>query len=393
MTTSRADLLAGAGMTGGEGFCDSIYNVLKNHFYGAAAPASPENGTMYLADDGFTYIYFDTVWYKLVGATGAAWTKTIGATGDYATWAAMIAEMPDTIAHVVTATIQKGTTLTELCDIKNKHAILSAGTIIIRSDKFLPDPAGGAISTADSATATTLRDVSVFDTNDEYNDCWVLIVDGTGTDNGFIQITDTLAASGDIVVAGWPGVQPDGTSKYIIVGALIDGGGAREAGMEIYNNTCNVRVDGVGIINTTENGLRCSYNNNHFLFRSGGFYDIPFSGLTAAASVRVDVHGCGIVKCNTNNHAAHAGMKIGSCKIAEVSNCGISDNLQRGIYGTEGSFVLVTGNSGDLNGAWGSYAVDAAQMKFAGAECSGGGGNHSDPGTAGAAASDQASGY
>ena len=30
MTTSRADLLAGVDMEGGEGFCDSIYNFLKN---------------------------------------------------------------------------------------------------------------------------------------------------------------------------------------------------------------------------------------------------------------------------------------------------------------------------------------------------------------------------
>lgn len=73
---------------------------------------------------------------------------------------------------------------------------------------------------ADSATATTLRDVSVFDADDEFNDCWVLILSGTGTDNGFVQITGTIAATGDIVVAAWPGTQPDNTSRYIIVGTM-----------------------------------------------------------------------------------------------------------------------------------------------------------------------------
>ncbi|MBA7594328.1 hypothetical protein ES703_01269 [subsurface metagenome] len=69
---------------------------------------------------------------------------------------------------------------------------------------------------ADSATPTTLRDVSVFTIDDEFNGCYVSIVSGTGTDNGFVQITDTISASGDIVVALWPGTQPDNTSRYII---------------------------------------------------------------------------------------------------------------------------------------------------------------------------------
>jgi len=39
---------------------------------------------------------------NLSNKTTAAWNKTIGSGGDYATWAAMIADMPDLIAHAVT---------------------------------------------------------------------------------------------------------------------------------------------------------------------------------------------------------------------------------------------------------------------------------------------------
>jgi len=40
--------------------------------------------------------------------TTAAWTKSIGSGGDYASWALMIADMPNLIAHAVTVTIEAG---------------------------------------------------------------------------------------------------------------------------------------------------------------------------------------------------------------------------------------------------------------------------------------------
>ena len=69
---------------------------------------------------------------------------------------------------------------------------------------------------ADSATVTTLRDISVFTKDDEFNGTYVSIVSGAGTDNGWVAIIDTIAASGDIRVSSWPGTQPDNTSRYII---------------------------------------------------------------------------------------------------------------------------------------------------------------------------------
>jgi hypothetical protein len=131
--------------------------------------------------------------------TTAAWSKSIGSGGDYATWAAMIADMPDLIAHEVTVTIKAGTTLTETCDLKNKYGLTSAAKITIQAEKYFPT--SGVIPTADSATATTLRDAALATAalgDDYFNGCWVFIVDGTGTDNGFVPITDYVDATGDV---------------------------------------------------------------------------------------------------------------------------------------------------------------------------------------------------
>ena len=101
-----------------------------------------------------------------------------------------------------------GTHLTEECLLNNKSGLTSLAAISINAAKYYPTTYGATIPTADSATATTLRDTSVFTVDDYYNDCWVVIVDGTGTDNGPVQITDTDGINGDIIVAAWPGTQP-----------------------------------------------------------------------------------------------------------------------------------------------------------------------------------------
>lgn len=307
--------------------------------------------------------------------TTGAWSKSIGATGDYADWATMIADMPDLIAHQVVVGIVVGTTLAELCELKNKHALTSAGNIQVIAAKYLP--VAGSPPTADSATATTLRDVSEFDTNDEYNDCWVLIVDGTGSDdNGYVQITDTLAASGDIVVANWPGTQPDGTSKYIIVGALIDGGAARETGMEIFNSSVPIQLYGIGVKNTTENGFRIYGLTALSRMFACGAFDIPFAGITLNYCSRFEVTQSGIVLCNTANHALHGGIVVNSSAYVSVESSCLSDNLQRAILGRAGSFLYVNANSGDANGAWGTELTERSRADFVGTECSGTSGDH-----------------
>jgi len=387
MAKTLAQILAGEDMEGGEGFCDYFYNNLKNHFYGAAAPGSPTNGMIYLADDGFTYIYFDSVWYKLAGATGAAWTKTIGATGDYATWAAMIAEMPDMIAHQVTVTIERGTTLSEICDLKNKHGLTTAADIIIQAERYYPAPSA-APPTADSATATTLRDAVLAGEgfgNDYFIGCWIQIIHGTGTDNGLVLITDYVDATGDVVVANWPGVQPDATSRYIIVGALIDGGSARIQCFDVAYNSCPITFRGIGMQDSTSWMFYGQYCFSILVFacafESPGDY-----GAFSRNCTRMNLTSCGVV-----NGASDGIYFIGGS--GYIWQCGVSDNGGHGIHITNSCYATIVANFGDANANWGTYAVTSGQANIGDSECTGAAGNHSDPGTAGAAASDQAAAY
>ena len=142
---------------------------------------------------------------NLASKTTATLSKTIGSTGDYATFAAAIAACPDLIAHAVTYTIEAGTTLSEICPIKNKHGLTKDAAIIVKAEKYFPTT--GDIPTADSATATTLVDAALATAakgDDYFNGCWVFICDGTGTDNGFVPITDYTDATGTVIVASWP---------------------------------------------------------------------------------------------------------------------------------------------------------------------------------------------
>ena len=323
--------------------------------------------------------------------TTAAWSKSIGSGGDYETWAAMIADMPDLIAHAVTVTVKAGTTLTETCDLKNKHGLTNEAQITIQAEKYFPT--SGAIPTADSATATTLRDAALATAalgNDYFNGCWVFIVDGTGTDNGFVPITDYVDATGDVVVASWPGTQPDNTSRYLIVGALFDGENTRRNFYFAFNSL-SVRLNGVGFSNGSSAGIVQSSSYTYFDFV--GIYGCSSSGLNAFGCLDVRCRNCGIVKNNTGNSNSHAGILVSFCVYLDVIGCGLSDNNRQGILGRFSSLIYSSTNFGDGNGTWGLYVKEGAQAICVSTECSGSSGNHSDPGTAGTASADQASAY
>lgn len=309
--------------------------------------------------------------------TIAAWSKSIGATGDYATWAAMMADMPDLIAHAVTVTIKAGTTLTEICELKNKHGLTSAASITVQAEKYFP--ISGDIPTADSATATTLRDAALATAalgNDYFNGCWVFVVHGTGTDNGFVPITDYVDATGDVVVASWPGTQPDNTSRYLIVGVLIDGGSARDYGFDIHNNTITNFIYGIGCKDIVLWGIYARYNS-YIRFECCGIYNSPSSGIFCGYSYNPFFYRCGIVKCNTGNGSAQAGIRAEGISRLYIYGCGISDNNQRGILVEDGSYGYIKNNFGDANGTWGVYAQTSGQANCSGTECSGSSGNHS----------------
>ena len=276
--------------------------------------------------------------------------------------------------------------------MKNKNGGTSAGTITIQAEKYFPT--SGAIPMADSATATTLRDAALATAalgDDYFNGCWVFIVDGTGTDNGFVLITDYDDGNGDVVVSSWT-TQPDNTSRYIIVGALIDGEGSRARGFELANNIVPIYFYGIGIDDCTVHGLRStsfSYLETHYT----GIYGSGFPGLLVQYGQFLLAKDSGFVNNNTNNNADSSGISSRAMQFSYVLSCGLSDNNQQGILGYYGGMLRAEGNFGDGNGAWGVYVKYSTQARIIGTECSGGTGNHSDEGTAGANADDQAAAY
>jgi len=324
---------------------------------------------------------------NLSNKTTGAWSKTIGSGSDYTTWGAMIADMPDLIAHAVTVTIKKGTTLTETCELMNKNGLTSDASIAIKAEEYFPQ--SGALPTASSATATTLVDLSQSWAVDRFIDCWVLIVDGTGADNGFVKITDSDATS--ITVASWPGTQPDNTSRYLIVGALIDGEGSRNW-FDIGMNSVSIKFYGIGMNNADPYGAFC-YQNEYLRFYYCGAYESDRTLFLLNGITSFYIDHCGVVKGNTDNSSSVGGIWVIGGSSGVVRYSGISDNKRQGILVDGMSYAMITDNFGDGNGAWGTYVKSSGQAYITGTECSGSSGNHSDPGTAGNAHADQAAAY
>ena len=355
-------------------YFDTLYNnyVLENHASNHTDGTDDiQNATS--AQKGLATIAQITKLDNL--ATEAAWSKSIGSGGDYATWAAMIAAMPDLIAHAVTVTIKAGTTLTETCDLKNKHGLTLDAAITIQAEKYCPT--SGELPTADSATATTLRDAALAAAafgDDYFNGCWIFIVHGTGTDNGFVLITDYIDATGDVVVASWPGTQPNNTSRYLIVGALINGGGVRQT-LAIEDNTCFLTFYGVGFVNDSSYAS-CSRNSIVKFYRCG-FNKANQSAITVSGNKSLYLVYCGLVENNTSNHSDHGGVVVSVNLFGYLYRCGISDNNRRGCLCRRGNFALITECFGDGNGTWGVYCKDSGQAKITAPECSGSSGNHS----------------
>ncbi len=302
-------------------------------------------------------------------------SKTIGATGDYATFAAAIAAVPDLLAHNVTLTIKAGTTLSEACTVRNRHAVTDA-YLLIRAEKYFPT--SGGIPTADSATATTLRDADLASAalgDDYFNSCWVFIVDGTGTDNGYVLITDYIDATGGVVVASWPGTQPDNTSRYLILGALINAAG-QTYGLNITNCSCQISIFGIGVKDATTINIRgsmCLYVS----VAGCGSYNAGAAGVQSAYNNYMYFGNGGVVKNNTSNSGSYGGLNNNASGELYVNACGISDNNQRGILAIDGGHVYAVNCFGDNNGSWGSYAMYSGQINGYGTECSGSSGDHS----------------
>lgn len=315
---------------------------------------------------------------KAATKTSDAITKTIGSGGDYADFATAIAAVPDFLAHAVTLTIETGTTLSEACYVRNKHGTTSDAQIMITTEKYYP-VGTSTVPTADGGgndtTNSYLRDTSVFTEDDEYNGCWCLVVGGTGTDNGFLLITDTVAATGDIIFDGLATSDPDATSRYVIVGALIDATGEAN-GLTASNLTVNLSIQGIGIKAATTYNVSAEFCNYLYLLNCA-LHGSGSSGLRVKNCYYIEERYGGVVGCNTGDSSSHGGHLIIGVNYSYIANLGISLNNQRGVYVNRGGFAHIKDNFGTGNGTYGTYA-DRGSIAFCeGTECSGSSGDHS----------------
>lgn len=309
--------------------------------------------------------------------TTANFTKSVGSGGDYATWTSLLAAIPDLISHTVSITIKAGETIPALMNVNGLLRSSTLGLFKISAEKYFPTT--GDIPTADSATATTLRDAALSAAalgDDYFNGCWVFISDGTGTDNGFVSITDYVDATGDITVASWPGTQPDNTSRYIIVGALVDGSGTAISCAYLHSNSCPVVVSGIGFKDSYTYNVHIE-NSSLTSFYYCGSYSSERSGFYVKGACYADIRYCGSVDNNTDNIAYDGGLRFTSGSSGFVYKCGISDNDKRGILVENGAHVIAQDCFGDNNGDWGTYAQRSGQAYCPGTECSGSSGDHS----------------
>lgn len=309
---------------------------------------------------------------NVVRRTTGSIAYTVGAGCDYPTIEAAVATLPDFIDHGVTLTIKKGTTITTDPDLSGLRGV---GSLFIRAETYLPKPPIYSIPTADSAGATYLQDVSIFTVDDKYNDCWVFVVNGTGTNNGFVKITDTTASTGRIAVAAWPGTQPDGTSKYMIVGALV-GDPSESNGLTLNSIDVSLFFYGIGFTATTYCGVYAD-RVKYLTFSYCGFYALPYDGIYMDRSQLSYISTCGFVGNNSENDAWCAGIHVLNCQLAAIGSNYIQGNLQRGIYLEENSYAEINANVGTSNGTWGTYAIDGSIGRHSGTECTGSSGAHS----------------
>lgn len=303
--------------------------------------------------------------------TTEKWKRTVGPGGDYATWAAMVDEMPYLFAHDAAVTIKKGTTLKEDCKLYARRSVGLGAKIVIKAEDYFPKT--GSLPTASSATTTTLVDSSQSWLPDRFAGMWVLIVDGTGTDNGFVKITGNDATS--LTVASWPGTQPDATSRYQIVGSLFDGEGSLYYLLDTSYNDVAIEVYGVGFYNSDYYGLY-SMLNKSVVTKYCGAYGNGGPGMYHQYGDNASHWYCGFVNNNTYGTSGEAGLLMHATGYTLAVGCGFSDNGVYGVYVSVGSYFWSTNNFGDGNGDWGTYADGGSDAGFYGTECSGSEGDH-----------------
>ncbi|RLG44189.1 MAG: hypothetical protein DRN81_05085 [Thermoproteota archaeon] len=187
-----------------------------------------KEGALFFVDDTL-YIYNLGEWRPVINISDISITGTsitnsdtyysVGSGGDYATIQEALESLPSVLADTVTLTIKKGS-YTDYLDTSTLRVVNSTsnGKLVIKGEKYLNE-----IRTATGGATTYLEDSNASWVINEWQGCWVFIVDGTGKNNGMVQITSNDETK--LYVASWPGTQPDDSSKYMISGVKFTLGG------------------------------------------------------------------------------------------------------------------------------------------------------------------------
>ncbi|GAH05602.1 unnamed protein product, partial [marine sediment metagenome] len=128
----------------------------------------------------------------------------------------------------------------------------------------------------------------------------------------------------------WPGTRPDNTSKYIIVGALIDGESVRTTGMIVANSTLAIYLRGIGFTDCTYYGMQIQ-NCVYVELQCIGVYNSGFTGILLTTCFGFVGYRLGLVKNNTNSDANHAGIAFKAVQNGLISSSGLSDNEDQGV--------------------------------------------------------------
>ncbi|MBW1971264.1 MAG: hypothetical protein JRI44_00275 [Deltaproteobacteria bacterium] len=307
-------------------------------------------------------------------------SKTVGSDGDYSTIQDAFNDLPNLIAHTVTFTIKKGT-YTDTLDTTSLKAITTTpnGRIIVQAEKYLDE-----IGTATGADATYLEDTTKSWTINEWQGCWVFIVDGTGTDNGMVEITSNDATK--LYVSSWPGTQPDNTSRFMISGVKYDYGNIYTGWKFKYWQSKTV-IKGIFFNSSNNNSypivahlvipestspdfqvLHCGFWKGNRAFTTVGVND-NFS----PSSVALRVEYCGAVGQSLRSYEIRMNGVI-----AHIGYSAVSDSVY-GIYVTEGSHVKMKDCFGSNNTLYGVEVNNRSAGQYQGTIPSGNSANsHAD---------------
>jgi hypothetical protein len=292
---------------------------------------------------------------NVVRRTTGSIAYTVGAGCDYPTIEAAVATLPDYVDHAIILDIKNGTTITTDPVLSHLNGNGSLSILTDGSDGH-QNAIGAGASYIESPFFGSTPD-------DTYNECWILIVDGAGIDNGFVQITDQIQSTSRATVAAWPGTQPDATSLFIVVGALFSPLNAYD--LSITNCSLSIAVGLCGFVSQEEscyNGI-LAMNSSSVKAIACGFYQTTDAAIYALNMDFISSWTCAFVNCNAGDNPDVGAILADRCSNIEIGGmCYFTSNHVCGARLRRGGYAVIDGNYGEGNGAWGVYATAGVRI-------------------------------